>query len=97
MRDPIDPAPFKSYFERGELALRPQLALDMLERQSKFSLDDVKRMKFNTRLLLADRLKPDLIRAVKGVSNPSNDLIKGLAVIEAWDNHIGGGERLSAL
>jgi acyl-homoserine-lactone acylase len=86
LRNPIDPAGFKSYFERDELALRPQLALEMLERQPKFSLDDVKRMKFNTRMLIADRLKPDLIKAIKAVSNPSEDLLKGLAVIAEWDN-----------
>jgi acyl-homoserine-lactone acylase len=86
LKDRIDPTKFKSYFERGELALRPQLALEMLESQSKFSIDDVKRMKFNTRMLIADRLKPDLIKAIKAISTPSDDLLKGLAVVEAWNN-----------
>lgn len=88
LRNPIDPAGFRSYFERRELALRPQLALEMIENQQKFSLDDVKRIKFNTRMLIADRLKPDLIKAIKAASNPSDDLAKGLAVIEAWDNTV---------
>ena len=86
LRNPIDPAAFKSYFERGELALRPQLALEMIESQPKLSLDDVKRLKFNTRMLIADRLKPDLIKAIKALPDPSDDLRKGLALIEAWDN-----------
>ena len=86
LRNPIDPADFKSYFESGELGLRPQLAIQMLEGKPKFTLDDVKRMKFNTRLLIADRLKPDLIKAIKALPNPSGDLRDGLAVIEAWDN-----------
>ncbi|HEV8484439.1 MAG TPA: penicillin acylase family protein, partial [Blastocatellia bacterium] len=86
LRNPLDPSRFKSYFERGDLGLRPQLALEMLESQSKFSLDDVQRMKFNTKLLVADRLKPDLIKAVRAAPAPSDDLLKGLAVIEAWDN-----------
>jgi len=86
LRNPIDSAGFKSYFERGDLGLRPQLALEMLESRPKFSVDDVKQMKFNTKMLMADRLKPDLIKAVKAVTNPSDDLLKGLAVIEAWDN-----------
>ncbi len=58
----------------------------MLESQSKFSLDDVKRMKFNTKMLMADRIKSDLIKTLKAVPSPSDDLLKGLAVIEAWDN-----------
>ncbi len=86
MRDPIDATKFPAYFERGELALRPQLALEMLESQAKFSIQDVIRLKFNTKMLIADRLKPDLIKAIKAVPNPSQDLLKGLAVIEAWDN-----------
>src|SRR6185436_16156195 len=86
LRNPIDPAGFRTYFERGELGLRPQLALEMLESRARFSLDDVKRMKFNTRMLIADRLKPDLIKIIKAAASPSDDLLKGLAVIEAWDN-----------
>jgi acyl-homoserine-lactone acylase len=86
LRDLIDPLKFPSYFERGELGLRPQMALAMLESQAKFSLDDVKRMKFNPQMLLADRVKPDLIRAIKAAPNPSDDLRKGLSVMEAWDN-----------
>lgn len=86
LRDPLDPAKYPSYFERGELALRPQLALELLESQPKFSLEDVKRLKFNTKMLLADRVKPDLIKAIKATANPSEDLLKGLAVLEAWDN-----------
>src|SRR5581483_1358566 len=86
LRDPIDPDKYPSYFERGELALRPQLALEMLEGRQKFSLDDVKRLKFNDKMLLADRVKADLIKAVKAVTNPSEDLLKGLVVLEAWDN-----------
>ncbi len=93
LRDPIDPSKYPSYFERGELALRPQLALDMLESRPKFTLDDVKEMKFNTRMLLADRLKPDLVAAIhKAVesshaSAASDDLKKGLTVIDAWSNN----------
>ena len=97
LRNPIDPAGFRSYFERRELALRPQLALEMLEGRQKFSLDDVKRMKFNTRMLIADRLKPDLIKAIKSIQNPSDDLSRGLAVIESWDNTASAAARGAVL
>ncbi|MFN7929594.1 MAG: penicillin acylase family protein [Blastocatellia bacterium] len=86
LRDPLDATKYPSYFERGELGLRPQMALEMLESPAKFSLEDVKRLKFNTKMLLADRVKPDLLRAIKATANPSTDLQKGLAVLEAWDN-----------
>ena len=88
LRNPLDPKQYPSYFESGPLALRPQMALEMLESQAKFSLADVKRLKFNDRMLLADRVKPDLIRAVKQVEHPTEELQRGLAVIEAWDNRV---------
>lgn len=86
LRDPINPEKFPSYFERGEAGLRPQAALEMLESREKFSIEDVKRLKFSVKMLLADRVKPDLIKAIKATTNPSDDLQKGLAVMEAWDN-----------
>lgn len=86
LRDPIDPDKFPSYFERGEPSLRSQMALEMLESREKFSLEDVKQLKFNVRMLLADRVKPDLIRALKAVESPSDELKSGLAVMESWDN-----------
>ena len=61
----LDPARYPSYFERGELALRPQLAIEMLESRATFSVDDVKRVKFETRLLLAERVRPALIAALE--------------------------------
>ena len=86
LRDPLDPANYPSYFERGELGLRPQMALEMLESQPKFTLDDVKRLKFNTKMLLADRVKPDLLRALRALPAPSAEQRSGLAVMESWDN-----------
>jgi acyl-homoserine-lactone acylase len=86
LRDPLNPDRYPSYFERGELGLRPQMALEILESQAKFSLADVQRLKFNVKMLLADRVKPDLVKAIRATTNPSDDLKSGLAVLEAWDN-----------
>jgi acyl-homoserine-lactone acylase len=88
LRDPIDPAKYPSYFERGELGLRPQVTLEMLESQPKFSFEQVRAMKYNTKMLLADRIKPDLVRALRGVAAPSEELRKGLETLEMWDNHV---------
>ncbi len=93
LRDPLDPKRFPSYFERGELGLRPQMTLEMLERQPKFSFEQVRAMKYNTRMLLADRIKPDLVRALKLLPARSDDLNRGLAVLEAWDNRVSAESR----
>ncbi|MBE3072245.1 MAG: penicillin acylase family protein [Acidobacteria bacterium] len=87
LRDPIDPARFPSYVERGELALRPQLAIQMLEARERFSPDDVVALKFTTRMLLADRVKPALLEAARAVADPGADLKRGIELLAAWDNH----------
>ncbi len=94
LRDPIDPRKFPAYLEETrELALRPQAALEMLDGQEKFSLEDVIRLKFNTKMLLADRVKPDLIEAIRQAKDASEDLRQGLRSIEAWDNHVSAASR----
>ncbi len=87
LRDPLDPTKYPSYLEPGgQLSLRSQMSLEILEGQPKFSLQDVMRLKFSPKMLLADRVKPDLMKAIRQMQNPSDELKRGLAVIEAWDN-----------
>ena len=94
VRDPIDMTRYPSYFERGPLALRPQLALDMLESRQTFSVDDVIALKHSTRMLLAERVKSDVIEAVRtdprtqGPADPGTheEALAGAATLEAWDN-----------
>jgi hypothetical protein len=94
LRNPIDPKKFPSYFEPGRtLGLRTQMSLSILEGQEKFSLDDIKRLKFSTNMLLADRVKPDLVRALKAVEKPSEEIRSGLKVMEDWDNHVSAESR----
>ena len=89
LRNPIDSKSYPSYLELvRDLALRPQMALEMLESRDNFSLEDVKRLKFNTRMLLADRVKPDLLQALRRAVNPSEELASGLSLLEAWDNQV---------
>lgn len=97
LRDPIDMSRFPREFERGPLALRPQLALDLLEGQAAFSLEDVIRLKYNTRMLLAERVKRPLIDAVRAQSDASADARAGADVLEAWDNHVAAGSRGAVL
>ena len=88
LQDPIDMARYPSYFERGSLALRPQLALDLLERAKNMTVPDVIRLKYNTRMLLAERVRPALLEAVRAADNPSDDLRAGVTALEAWDGTV---------
>jgi acyl-homoserine-lactone acylase len=90
LRDRIDPSKFPSYVEHHPLALRPQMALQMLESRDKFTVDNVREMKFNTHVLLADRVLPDLLAAGKSVveATQSADLQHGLEVLGRWDRRV---------
>ena len=72
-------------FEPPELSLRAQLGLELVRGTDKLSLDDIIRRKHSYRAMLADRVKPDLIAAVKA-ARPDGDTAAALRLIEAWDN-----------
>jgi acyl-homoserine-lactone acylase len=95
--DPIDMTRYPSHFERGPLALRPQLALELLDRTSRLTVPDVIRLKYNTRMLLADRVKRPLIDAVRALESASDDLKAGAAALEDWDNTVSAGSRGAVL
>ncbi|HEV3484334.1 MAG TPA: penicillin acylase family protein, partial [Vicinamibacterales bacterium] len=97
LRDPIDMSRFPEYFERGPLALRPQLALDMLERQDRFSIEDVIRRKFDTRMLLAERIKRDVVDAVTAAPDASEAARAGAEALAAWDGRVSADSAGAAL
>ncbi len=72
-------------FEEPRLSLRTQLALQLLNGDEKFSLEDVVKIKHTYRALLADRVKPDLISAVKA-AKPEGDVAAAIELLEKWDN-----------
>jgi len=97
LRQPLDPARYPAYFEHGELALRPQLALDMIEARERFSVEDLKRLKYDTRLLLAERVKPALLAAIDAQTAPSEEIAEARRVLGAWDNRASAASRGAVL
>ena len=97
VRDPIDMSSFPRYFERGPLALRPQLALELLESQSTFGVDDVIRAKYDTRMLLASRVLPSLLEAVRMSGDAPALARTGADVLAAWDGRVAAESRGAVL
>ena len=102
----LNPSDFPPYFERRDLALRPQVALLELERREKFTVDDVRRLKFDTQVLLAHRVLPDLFAAadVAGAvardERPAvmtDDLRQGIALLRGWDRRMDADSRGAVL
>ncbi len=97
LRDPLDMSKYPRSFERGPLALRPQLALDMIEERDRFSADDVIRLKYNTRMLIAERVKRGLIDAVTATADAPQEARDGAEALEAWDDRVAAGSRGAVL
>jgi len=85
IREPVDTTNRYPNFEKPSLSLRSQLALQLVGGTNKLSLEEVVKLKHSYRMLLADRVKPDLIAAVKA-TNPTGDVAAALALLEQWDN-----------
>ncbi len=92
----LDTLKYPSYFERPDLGLRTQLALQLIDNTRKVSLADVMALKHNLRMLLADRIKTDLIAAARA-SLPDSAMTNALSVLQRWDNTVAPESRGSTL
>ncbi|HEX6125747.1 MAG TPA: penicillin acylase family protein [Pyrinomonadaceae bacterium] len=96
VRGAVDPTNAYPNFEEPELSLRSQLAIQLIGGDEKYSLEDVVRLKHNYRTLLADRVKADLIAAVRA-TNPTGDVATAAALLERWNNTTSPDSRGSTL
>ncbi|HSH46313.1 MAG TPA: penicillin acylase family protein, partial [Longimicrobiales bacterium] len=71
--------------------LRSQHSLELLHNDEVFSLEEIVDLKHSERMLLADRVLPDLLdalRAAQGSQGWTADMDQGLRVLEAWDRTV---------
>lgn len=86
LMQPFDTAAFGPNFPRPDLRLRSQLALELIHANpGPLTLEDVIALKHSPRMLLADRVKDDLVEAVRA-TDPAGDVADAIALLEAWDN-----------
>ena len=71
--------------EPPTLRLRSQHSIALIDNNRKMSLEDVVRLKHSYRMLLADRVKLDLIAAVRA-TKPTGEVAKALALLRRWNN-----------
>jgi acyl-homoserine-lactone acylase len=75
---------YPSYFPEPELGLRSQHSLALIANDAKLSLEDVVRLKHSYRMLLAERVKDDLVRIVRE-TGATGEVAGAANLIEAWD------------
>jgi acyl-homoserine-lactone acylase len=74
------------------LRLRSQHAISLLDNRRKFTLEEVVRLKHSYTMLLAERVKADLMKAV-GKTKPEGDLADAVELLRKWDNTAGPDSR----
>jgi acyl-homoserine-lactone acylase len=96
VRGPVDLRNAFPNFEEPELSLRSQLAIQLIGGNEKLSLEDIVRLKHSYRMLVADRVKNDLIVAVRA-TGPDGDVAEAIGLLERWDNTASPESRGSTL
>ena len=89
----IDWTKYPAYIPEPSFGLRSQMATTLIDTKQKLSLEDVIPLKHSYHMLLADRVKSDLVAAVRA-SNPSPTVDRRRSTCSrAWDNTVGAGEQ----
>jgi acyl-homoserine-lactone acylase len=83
----IDSGAWPDNFPRPALGLRTQLSLRLVTSRRKVSLEDVVRLKHDQRMLLAERVRDDLVAAVRA-TGPQGEVAEAIALIERWDGTV---------
>ena len=85
LRQVLDRAKYPANFPQPELRLRSQHSLMLIDNNRKMTLEEIVALKHSYRMILADRVKPDLLAAVRA-SNPDSATLAAAAMLEKWDN-----------
>ena len=78
---------YPSHFSPNDLSLRTQHSLRLIHNDRKFTLEEVCDLKHSPGMLLAERVKGDLIAALRA-SGPTSELEAAIKALEHWDNTV---------
>jgi len=92
----LNPAEYPMHLPKSRLRLRTQLSLQLIHTEAKLSLEDVVALKHNMKMLLADRVKDDLVSAVRA-GEPTAEVLEAIRLIENWDNTVSAESKGSVL
>jgi acyl-homoserine-lactone acylase len=86
---------YPSYIAPNEMEFRPQHGAIFLRSKRKFSTEEVTTGKMSTRMIMADRILPDLIAAARASGDA--DASAAAAVLEKWDRLSDAGSQGAVL
>ncbi|WP_441001368.1 penicillin acylase family protein [Fodinibius sp. SL11] len=87
LNEVFDEEDFPDHFPDPQYRLRSQHSDQLINNEKKFSLEDIVELKHSMDMLLAHRVKVDLIKAVRE-HNPEDEIVEAIEQIENWDNTV---------
>ena len=81
----IDAPSIPAAWPERRLRLRSQLGAELLQSADEVTLEQVIELKHSPRMLMADRVKADLVSAVRA-SGAAGEVASAIDLVEAWDN-----------
>jgi len=94
--EPLSPEHYPDNFPEPRLRFRQQNSLELVHNDRILSLEDVVALKHSMKMILADRVKADLVAAVRG-RDPGGEASEAIELVAAWDNTVGRESRGSTL
>ena len=85
LNEPLLPEDYPSNFPEPRLRFRSQNSLELVHTGQLLSLEDVVELKHSMKMILADRVKDDLVRAVQ-VRDPKGEVAEAIELLAGWDN-----------
>ncbi len=92
----LDPADYPDNFPQPRLRFRQQNALELVDTDRVLTLEDMVELKHSMKMILADRVKEELVAAVRD-RNPMGEVAEAIDLVAAWDNTVGRESRGSTL
>lgn len=89
---PLDRAKFPQYFPANNVSLRSQHSLNLIHNDQKFTLEEIRDLKHSPNMLLAERVKDDLIKTLRE-SQPTSEVEEAIKTLESWDDTVSADSR----
>jgi len=85
LNEPLLPEDFPANFPEPRLRFRTQNSLELVHTDQLLSLEDVVELKHSMKMILADRVKEDLLNAVRA-RGAEGEVADAIEVLARWDN-----------
>ncbi len=86
LNEVLHPDNFPPHYPQPRLRQRSQLSIALIGGTDILSLEEVVQRKHSMRMLLAEQVKPDLLRALQAAKGINKEIKQAIKHMEAWDN-----------